>query len=101
MTDKNREIEEIRKDLIEIFDEEYDKRRLITSDFTAEALYNAGYRKQSEGEWILHKPRRVNRNATYKCSVCGKLCSSYYNDVGAWKLCPHCGAKMKGGETDA
>jgi rubrerythrin len=72
----------------------------------AEALYNAGYRKQSEGiannatttgEWILHKPRRENRNATYKCSVCGKLCSSYYNDVGAWKFCPHCGAKMKGG----
>lgn len=56
----------------------------------------AGYRKQSEGEWILHKPRRENRNATYKCSVCGKLCSSYYNDVGEWKLCPHCGAKMKG-----
>lgn len=48
MTDKNREIEEIRKDLIEIFDEEYDKRRLITADFTAEALYNAGYRKKSE-----------------------------------------------------
>ena len=63
----------------------------------AEALYTAGYRKQSEGEWILHKPRRENRNATYKCSVCGKLCSSYYNDVGEWKCCPHCGAKMKGG----
>ncbi len=62
-----------------------------------EKFYNAGYRKQSEGEWILHKPRRENRNATYKCSVCGKLCSSYYNDVGEWKCCPHCQAKMKGG----
>lgn len=62
----------------------------------ANELYNAGYRKQSEGEWILHKPRRENRNATYKCSACGKLCSSYYNDVGAWKCCPYCGAKMKG-----
>ena len=41
-------------------------------------------------EWILWKPRRINRNATYKCSHCGKLCSSYYNDVGAWKCCPHC-----------
>lgn len=47
--------------------------------------------------WILWKPRRENRNATYKCSHCGKLCSSYYNDVGEWKCCPHCGAKMKGG----
>lgn len=49
-------------------------------------------------EWILYKPRRTNRNATYKCSVCGKMCSSYYNDVGAWKYCPHCGKRMKGGE---
>ena len=48
--------------------------------------------------WILWKPRRINRNATYKCSYCGKLCSSYYNDVGEWKFCPHCGVKMKGGE---
>lgn len=48
------------------------------------------------GHWLLWKPRRMNRNATYKCSVCGKLCSSYYNDVGEWNFCPKCGAKMKG-----
>lgn len=47
------------------------------------------------GEWILWKPRRENRNATYKCSVCGKLRSSYYNDVGEWAYCP-CGARMDG-----
>lgn len=47
------------------------------------------------GEWVLWKPRQANRNATYKCSVCGKLRSSYYNDVGEWKFCP-CGAKMDG-----
>ncbi len=47
--------------------------------------------------WILWKPRRINRNATYKCPRCEKLCSSYYNDVGEWKYCPHCGARMKGG----
>ena len=46
------------------------------------------------GKMNTYKPRRMNRNATYKCSVCGKLCSSYYNDVGEWKFCPHCGAKM-------
>ena len=45
-------------------------------------------------EWILHKPRVRGRNATYKCSSCGKLCSSYYNDVQNWKCCPHCKAKM-------
>ena len=42
------------------------------------------------GEWILYRPRVKGRNATYKCSNCGKLCSSYYNDVGEWKCCPHC-----------
>lgn len=47
-----------------------------------------------QGLWLLWKPRRINRNATYKCSHCGKLCSSYYNDVGTWKWCPHCGASM-------
>ena len=64
----------------------------------AECIYDdGGYRKQSEGEFVLFKPRRENRNATYRCSVCGKLCSSYYNDVGEWNFCPNCGAKMKGG----
>lgn len=50
------------------------------------------------GKMNMYKPRSMNRNATYKCSVCMKLCSSYYNDVGEWKFCPHCGAKMDGGE---
>lgn len=44
----NNRIEEIKKDLIEIFDEEYSKRNLITPQFTAEHLIAKGYRKQSE-----------------------------------------------------
>ena len=53
------------------------------------------------GKMNVYKPRSMNRNATYKCSVCGKLCSSYYNDVGEWKYCPHCGAKLElGGKKD-
>lgn len=35
-------------DLIEIFDEEYEKRRLITPQNTAKKLIAKGYRKQSE-----------------------------------------------------
>lgn len=50
------------------------------------------------GKMNMYKARSMNRNATYKCSVCGKLCSSYYNDVGEWKFCPYCGAKMGGDE---
>ena len=35
MADRQKQIDEMRKDLVEIFDEEYEKRRLITADFTA------------------------------------------------------------------
>jgi hypothetical protein len=47
------------------------------------------------GRWVLAKPRRKGRNATYRCTACGKLRSSYYNDVFQWEYCP-CGAKMDG-----
>lgn len=47
------------------------------------------------GRWVLVKPRRTGRNATYKCTACGQLRSSYYNDVTRWKHCP-CGARMDG-----
>lgn len=59
----------------------------------------ADVQKIKHGKMNMYKPRSKNRNATYKCSVCRKLCSSYYNDIGEWKFCPHCGAKMDGGES--
>lgn len=63
----------------------------------AKRAYNAGYRKQSEGEWIKH----CN---TYECSVCKEeLFIEYAEDYDAiedWNLhfCRNSGAKMKGGE---
>ena len=57
-------------------------------------LYNAGYRKQSEGEW------KWISDDDCICSVCGKVFYSADNaDAGTslWKYCPNCGAKMKGG----
>jgi len=63
----------------------------------ANAMSDMGYDKRETGEWILVAPRRTGRNATFKCSVCGKKVSSYYNDVGEWKCCPHCESKMKRG----
>lgn len=62
----------------------------------ATALYNAGYRKQSEGHWIID---RTPIDATFECSECG------YSYIEAdpqaeteYKFCPYCGARMKGGE---
>jgi hypothetical protein len=65
----------------------------------AEMLYNAGYRKQSGGEWIFEFT--LDGDDFYKCSVCGRqevingLCKER-NPVEHYPYC-HCGAKMKGG----
>ena len=53
----------------------------------------AGYRKQSEGEWVV-------KNiffAIYKCSICGA--ENLYKDGHAClsKFCSECGARRKGG----
>lgn len=70
-----------------------------TSDYylqDATDLYNAGYRKQKEGEWQI----AVNPvEATFICSKCGY----FYIEADPqakteYKYCPHCGSKMKGGE---
>ena len=59
-------------------------------------LYNAGYRKQSEGEWeIVVTPVE----ATFICSNC----NYFYTEADPqakteYRYCPNCGAKMKGGE---
>jgi DNA-directed RNA polymerase subunit RPC12/RpoP len=64
----------------------------------AEYLYNAGYRKQSEGEWIKHP-------VSYECTACKEefFVEGYAEDYDPitdcdLHFCPNCGAKMKGGE---
>ena len=54
-------------------------------------LYSAGYRKQSEGEWIT-----VGEGITERV-----VCSNCKSSRGSFMLppfCNQCGAKMKGGE---
>ena len=64
-------------------------------------LYNAGYRKQSEGEWIKINPNNL-LIGEYYCSCCNDVI-----DIADGRetpldrkmyYCPNCGAKMKGGE---
>lgn len=61
-----------------------------------EALYNIGFRKQSEGEWIeaSNKPYAA---CGKKCSLCGARISYREYGHGNHKYCHKCGAKMKGG----
>ena len=59
----------------------------------AEYLYNAGYRKQKEGEWEL-----VEKEDFYKfckCSACGHA-HCFGADYELFHFCPNCGSKMKG-----
>ena len=66
----------------------------------AESLYNAGYRKQSEGAWITYRCTNGGKSKrgrtiiykTYSCDVCDKS-----NGRKKTNYCPNCGAKMKGG----
>lgn len=55
----------------------------------------AGYRKQSEGEWLFNWSgmclEGTDAPLNYKCS----LCDEYATDP--FSFCPNCGAKMKGG----
>lgn len=54
---------ELEKDLTEIFDEEYEKRNLITPKNTAEKLTAKGYQKQVE--WISVEDRLPTETGTY------------------------------------
>lgn len=67
-----------------------------TIEKMAENLYNAGYRKQIEGEWVDNH-----------CTACGMspIGDEAWTNIGLtpprfdffMSYCPSCGAKMKGG----
>ena len=71
----------------------------------AEKFYNAGYRKQSEGEWIV-LAEFSDRIICTKCPICGEEYTYKKGQNGEhvktfyaeYNFCPNCGAKMKGGE---
>ena len=74
------------------YDSHLDER---TIEDMAKRLIEAGYRKQSEGEW--------NEDIIGFCNVCmscGAIVerTAIKNRSGQLNFCPNCGAKMKGGE---
>ena len=60
--------------------------KLSHYEFYAKAILDAGYRKQSEGEWETF-PSLGNK---YRCSLCKAKSEKRHN------FCHDCGAKMKG-----
>lgn len=65
----------------------------------ANKIYDAGYRKQSEGEWIYKFT--LDGDKFYECSVCGRQevvnCLCKERNLAEDRPYCHCGAKMKGG----
>ena len=59
----------------------------------SKAFFEAGYRKQSEGEW------QTAPDGTRWCSECGHDATYTFDGTEICGVaCPFCGAKMKGGE---
>ena len=76
-------IESIKKDLTEIFDEEWEKRKLITPAFAAEKLAEKGYCKRQKGRWKF-------KGTAYGCSLC-----DYGVIAPVYNFCPDCGSEME------
>ena len=62
----------------------------INKDIIAKHLYEKGYRKQTEGEWLTKGELFME----HYCSMCGYSVDYLYQKT---PYCPNCGAKMKGG----
>lgn len=91
---KEEKIKELAKDLCNsIVWTDLDGEPLIDAEQTCAALYNIGYRKQSEGEWI------DSLNGYCQCSNC-RTSFETRPTTFLFKLnnsfCRNCGAKMKG-----
>lgn len=85
---KEIEIEKLRLLLVGVGDISKDLRKEATK------AIDAGYRKQSEGEWI-DMGYYIHNKRIYKCSACAN--SEAKDALTSARYCPNCGAKMKGG----
>ena len=105
----NQQIEELRKDIcnipsacnVEKFDDcEAKDGSCYICRTMARDLYNMGYRKQSEGKWIVIPDEYEICATQFVCSNCKEsFCSSELTDEQFFemmKFCPGCGANMKG-----
>jgi predicted nucleic acid-binding Zn ribbon protein len=92
MQEREKQIEEMKYDICTAADYCYGACEECNLGRLAEHLYNAGYRKQSEGEWKYDEDCEC-----YVCSVCGHSALNNYRLLSTpSNFCPNCGAKMKG-----
>lgn len=102
---KEKQIEELTAELIKT-------NSYGTLNAVSEHLYNAGYRKQSVGEWewfeewspsTTDHPRECD-DCGWRCGECktalADIVGGYWDDPNEkpnLNFCPNCGARMKGG----
>ena len=95
MQNREKQIEEMAKDIgdsisFDYFDFVMHDKTAIIAKRAAEKLTAKGYRKQSEGEWII----KGDYLKIMECSACGMMSASIHEKT---RFCPNCGARMKGG----
>lgn len=99
MTDKEKQIAEMVTALhqgLKPLRETYD------TETIAEILYDAGYRKQVEGEWKDSDRNGVSVKGYMVCTACDVMiptCDDGIYCLSRLRYCPNCGAKMSGGKT--
>lgn len=89
--DKKKQIEEIKSVLIKTCKRVRSFQTDYMQDRYAEAIYEADYRKQSNGVW------KFNKSGSGTCSECGMTQKNVWDYDGFQRFCGCCGAKMKGG----
>jgi hypothetical protein len=74
--------------------ENEERPQLSYEDFHADAILEAGYRKQKVGEWLgIDDGVLIGDGKHLECSECGV----WKKDRQRSNFCSSCGAKMKGG----
>ena len=93
MMNREKQIEEMAKELNFCKGIPYEicRTKVDCKHCLAEQFFSAGYRKQSEGEWKLHK------DGSGTCSECHFIQKDIWDYDHYQHFCGHCGAKMKGG----
>jgi hypothetical protein len=91
---KEKQIEEI-DELETVLYEANHKTSVLNYRWLATEAYNAGYRKQSEGEWKDKHGTNCGKELLFEQG--GTVFATTFRQYKT-KYCHNCGAKMKGGE---
>ena len=106
---EKQQIEEMAEVLKNYTERNYIMASHVILDAYAEELYKAGFKSQSEGEWVVEAypvdsdeviiiPYKEHQHNEPYCSICGEYALlNGGEEYVTSNFCPNCGARMKGG----